>query len=142
MTRDDIYSDANTTKTLAAALDIELDPFLQVFGGGWTSLGDGDWHVAGEPMQLLGRVSAGGFEIALPNVTWSSHAPQLQREESQTVLRRHILDGSAAPLVRALITRRRRRFRWCPGCFRPIPPEYWTSDHCMGCAERWFHTVF
>ena len=143
---------------LASALGMALEDFAEVFGTGYRKvlrfhdydadptggMGDGGegalfgpWYVAGEPAQIMMRVTHQHLQIAAPAGVW--HGQMLVWDPHDTTafpVRRW-----SRPQVREAIARilayRRDSFTWCRYCHRLTGPEgRYQPDVCSGCATR------
>jgi hypothetical protein len=144
-------------QALAERLDLPLEEWLELFGLGWVEQDDEPWHdydadpsgglgfpatpwhTKGDPMQLMVQVFPHGVFIARPEGSWGGdHRLTFHASVDQEYVARDELHEKAPELIARLLTARRRRFRWCPGCWRHTPPERMTSPTCMGCFDSAF----
>ncbi|WP_299053771.1 hypothetical protein [uncultured Nocardioides sp.] len=147
---------ADRTPALAERLGVDVDWFLELFGGPWYDAGspalhdfDGDpsggdgypvtpWHVTGRPVQLMVRVFTGHCFLARPEGRWAGGTHDLVWEEHDQVhltyddLRREEI---VRPVVAGLVSSRRRRLRWCERCREQQGPETMLGALCHGCAQ-------
>lgn len=149
------------TRTLAEQLDLPIVDFIGVFGSGWQEVpnpghdydadpagkGDllGEWSIAGEPFQLMLRIlrDSACVEVARPRgIRSGSHAVWLP-DASEVIPGGPRLLESAAPVIDALVRKRRQAFRYCSYCRRITAPEdRFSSDLCYGCASTWHGVVY
>jgi hypothetical protein len=140
------------THELAERLGVGAEEFEAHFGGCWElvegpvahdfdadpSGGGGydvtPWHVQGGPRQLMIRVFDHGVFLARPHAAYNGAVPAGYDPVDQVYVGRHEIDERAAAVVRGLITRRRRSFRWCACCRRVNAPEDMYGDRCSRCA--------
>jgi len=125
------------TAQLADRLGVPYEWCVELLGTGWVRLHDDPdaWYVKGEPPQLMVRACVDGVVIARPVGDWSGHE-LVYRAEDRVRLGLHDLPPERAAEMKRLLAARRRRFRWCPSCWRHQPPErMFGPDACMSCAR-------
>jgi hypothetical protein len=142
---------------LADRLQIAVEDLLHLIGGGWERIQyeesgqvtdeDVSWFVAGDPMQVLLRVSnqseeAGTLRCYCPEITWRVQRPQVVpgrlTGEGAIATVREWLPAAAAEAQ----TLRRGQFRWCTLCRTLHATENMGSDICHGCMSTYFGVVF
>ena len=140
------------TPELATTLGLEVEEFIDHFGGCWELVGgpvqhdfDSDpsggmgfeptpWHVQGEPWQLMIRVFDHGVFLATPRPQYDGAVPAGPFPSGQTYVARRDFESRASDVVRDIVLRRRRSFRWCTCCRQVNAPEYMYGDRCGRCA--------
>lgn len=137
---------------LAGRLGLDVMAFVEAFGAGWELADtgedrlpspdvDGDWHVTGEPPQLMLRVDGPGEAVvARPVGRWCGPGRLSYAPTDPHRLVRDPADDSAT--IAALVRARRASFRYCVLCRRLTPPEYREGAECMGCQSRWRGVVY
>lgn len=132
-------------QALADALGVGWPDVVRVLGAGWRREPAGadyglQWFVSGEPGQLAVGVDAAGFMLAPPPVGW---APQHEvwPLDGSRFTREHLrwFPAEVVEAAEAIVTRRRRSFRWCRTCRRPAAPETFDSTEatCLSCLEAY-----
>jgi hypothetical protein len=142
---------------LAERLQLPVEDLLHLIGGGWERIESEDpgqvtdegvsWFVAGDPIQVLLRVSnqsqeSGALRCYCPEVTWYVQRPQVVpgrlTGEGPIGTVREWLPAAAAEAQ----SLRRGQFRWCSLCRTLNAPEHMGSDICHGCMSTYFGVVF
>lgn len=127
---------------------------VDVIGGGWqpyavepagSEFDLARWYVAGRPVQLMLGLDGDRVVLAVPEGRWSG-ASTLRYAPAPShfvVLEARELRDKAPEIVRTLLARRRRSFRWCRYCRRvTAPEELMDADQCMRCASAWDGVVY
>ena len=128
---------------LADLLGVGWPDVVRVLGTGWrrdTASGDDgmQWFLSGEPAQLAIGVDGGAFVLARPLVDQGSRR-DVHPLDGSRFTREHLMwfPHEITEAARTIVTRRRRSFRWCDTCRRPVAPEAFdrTEGTCTSCLE-------
>lgn len=141
----------DVTPDLAAELGMDVEQFEDLFGACWElvegpvahdfdadpSGGGGydvtPWHVQGAPAQLMARVFDHGVFLARPRARFDGVAPAGYEPMDQVYVGRDEFEERAEVVVRGILSRRRRSFRWCGRCRQVNAPENMVGDRCHSC---------
>jgi hypothetical protein len=105
---------------------------------------DSAWFVAGDPVQVLLRVSlfSERLDCHVAEVTWHGHEPRVAAgRRTGTGSRSEVVTWLPSAL-QAAQTARRRSFRWCRYCRVQTAPEHMNDGVCHGCMTTYQATVF
>jgi hypothetical protein len=119
-------------ETLAAALPAPVRVIAD---------GDARELESGYPGLVAVRMTPRDVAVYSYGVRWETQTPRPAHSLFAHWRRDELAPDTLELALRAAVRMRRSTFVTCPLCHASTPPEWWSSESCSGCAERWLGVV-